>query len=92
MWADIIDGANTELPNTTDEDIRLPTYKHVTATITYPVTSCPLPPMVANYPHAQGFFDGGAGKRPTKLAPGVLSSLIVQGSAYWPRLGLVDKS
>jgi hypothetical protein len=51
MWSDIIDGANTELPGTSDEDIKLPTYEHVTSTITYPITSRPLPAMVANYPH-----------------------------------------
>jgi hypothetical protein len=63
MWADIIKGANTELPNPEEEEMSLPTYKHVTATITYPVTSRPLPPTVANHPHVQGFFDGGAASK-----------------------------
>ena len=63
LWADILGEANTDLHSPGEEDISLPTYKHVTATITYPVTSRPLPSLVANHPHIQGFFDGGAASK-----------------------------
>lgn len=60
MWAEVLEGANTELPDDDNDDITLPTFVHVPTRITYPVTSRPLPPMVIKNPHVQAFFDGGA--------------------------------
>jgi hypothetical protein len=56
----MLEGANTELPGEDDENISLPTFTHVSNTITYPATSRPLPTAVASHPHVQCFFDGGA--------------------------------
>jgi hypothetical protein len=60
MWAELLEGANTELPEATTEVITLPTFEHVATNIIYPVTSRPLPKEVADNPHVQAFFDGGA--------------------------------
>jgi hypothetical protein len=60
MWAELLEGANTELPEAKDESITMPTFKHVPRTIIYPVTSRPLPKVVADNPHVLAFFDGGA--------------------------------
>ena len=51
MWAELLEGANTELPEATDEIISLPTFEHVPTTIIYPVTSRPLPKEVVENPH-----------------------------------------
>jgi hypothetical protein len=60
MWAELLEGANTKLPDTNDETIELPTFLHTPTTINYPAMSKPLPNIVVNNPHVQAFFNGGA--------------------------------
>jgi hypothetical protein len=51
MWAELLEGANTELPEAADETITLPTFEHVATNIVYPATSRPLPKVVVDNPH-----------------------------------------
>ena len=51
IWAELLEGANTKLPEVTDEIITLPTFKHVPIDIIYPATSRPLPIAVVDNPH-----------------------------------------
>jgi hypothetical protein len=51
MWAELLEGANTKLPEATDDIITLPTFEHVPTTIIYPVTSHLLPKEVVENPH-----------------------------------------
>ncbi len=60
MWAELLEGANTEMPEAPIDTITLPTFEHVSTNIIYPVIYRPLPKEVVDNPHVQAFFDGGA--------------------------------
>ena len=51
MWAELLEGANTKLPEATEDIITLPTFEHVPTTIIYLVNSRPLPREVVKKPH-----------------------------------------